>query len=48
MRNGGTEANRAFVLPQMRCPGFIRRSERITATVKHLHCLHQHRLRPHG
>lgn len=39
MRSSGTQANRAFVLcPKCEAPGFIRRSERITVTVKHLHC----------
>ena len=39
MRSGGTQASRAFVLcPKCEAPGFVRRSERITATVKHLHC----------
>jgi hypothetical protein len=41
MRNGGTQASRAFLLcPKCDAPAFIRSSERITATVKHMnaHC----------
>lgn len=41
MRNGGSQARRAFLLcPKCDAPAFIRSSERITATVKHMnaHC----------